>query len=226
VHRLAPEDSLALAWIEAGAAALCVPLAANHGLAVSRETDFALAHGASLGETLKSTWDDVCLQAGGELRLDLPVEGEPHPHGENVMQGGGSNRILIGDPALRPFRAVADPRQTVAVSGTESGFEIVVDRQQGFVAGAWDMYGGSHPDDWRVYARVELSGRVRPGARALSISCAATGAGGAPLPYTVRRVVVEDHDGARWLHVQANAPREQAENEAVRAVFRVEVDGP
>ncbi len=224
VHRLAPADSLALAWIDAGAAALCVPIAANHGLAVSRETDFALAHGASLGEALKSTWDDVCCAAGGALRLDLPAEGEPHPHGENVMQGGGSNRLLLGDPALRPFRAVGDPRQVVTVAPAAGGFTITVDRAAGFVAAAWDMYGGSQPDDWRVPARVTLPDCVPPTAMALSITATATDPDGAPLPYAVRRAAIEDHDGRRLLHVQANGRRAVVENRAVRVVFRVAVE--
>jgi len=226
VHRLKPEESLSLAWIDAGAVALCVPIGANHGLAVSRETAFALGNGASLGETLKSTWDDVCFGAGGELRLDLPVEGGPHLHGEAVMQGGGANRLLIGDPALRPFRKVLDPQQSVATAAADGGFRIVVERKEGFAASAWDMYGQTRPDDWRVAVRVLLADLVPAGAKVLTITCSATGADGHLLPYTARRAMIEDLDGERWLHVQANGPRKEVENKAVRAVFEVAVEAP
>jgi hypothetical protein len=218
VHRLAVDESLALAWLHAGAAALLVPLGANHGLAVSNETDFALEHGASLGAAVKSTWDDVFLAAGGELKLDLPVEGEPHRHGEKVMQGGGANRILIGDPSLRPFRSVAHPRETTSCERRDSGLCVTVARQDGFVARGWDMYGASPPNDWRVVVRVDLTALGVDG-DTFTAEVEAKGGDGKPLPYSVTRCVVEHFHGKRFLHLQANGRRTVVENKAVTAVF-------
>jgi hypothetical protein len=228
VHRLAPTDSLALSWLAAGAAALCVPIGANHGLVVSMETDVALERGASLGDAVKSTWDDVFLAAGGALALDLPVAGEPHRRGENVMQGGGANRVLIGDPALRAFAAAANPAETVRIerlggetrdSGADRGCRVIVQRAAGFLARGWDMFGASRPNDWRVTARVDLAAAgIAVGAQ-LEVTVDARDEKGAPMPYTLRRAVLEDLDGVRWLHLQANAPRAAVENKAVTAVF-------
>ncbi|MFY9341024.1 MAG: hypothetical protein WAT39_00950 [Planctomycetota bacterium] len=220
VHRLSPKDSLALSWLHAGAAALCVPLGANHGLAVSNETDFALVNGASLGEVLKSTWDDVFLAADGALVLDLPVAGEPHARKEKVMQGGGANRILIGDPSLRPFRPASDARERVQVERTATGLRVTVARAKGFVARAWDMYGVNHFDDWRVTARIDL-GALGVVGGSFTATVAATGDGDVAMPYRMRRCVVEDWHGQRLLHLQANGVRAEVENKAVTAVFEV-----
>lgn len=221
VHRLAPRDSLALSWIAAGAVALCVPIGANHGLVVAMETDFALEHGASLGDAVKSTWDDVFLAAAGKLVLDLPVAGEPHRHGEAVMQGGGANRILLGDPALRPFARADNPAESTQVDRGERGCRVTVKRAAGFLARGWDMFGQSRPDDWRVTACVDLGAAGLLGHRELEVVVAATGDGGKAMPYTLRHAVVEDRDGVRRLHLQANATRALVENKAVTAVFDV-----
>src|SRR6185436_16446753 len=110
VYALPPDESLALGLISGGAVALLAPIGANHGYAVDLEAEFALEHGASLGETIKSTWDDVFLQARGELKLVIPREGAKYDAwAEPVMQGGGANRALLGDPTLRPFEQAAPP---------------------------------------------------------------------------------------------------------------------
>jgi hypothetical protein len=221
VHRLVPDDSLALSWLAAGAAALLVPLGANHGMSVAMETDFALRNGASLGEALKSTWDDVLLAARGQLVLDVPADGEPHRDGEQVMQGGGSNRILIGDPALRPFRAVTGDAESVAVQRTGAGLRVTVTRAAGWQPRAWDMFGGERDRDWRVLARVDLGELALAGSRQFDVGVAAQDPGGKPLPYTMQRVAIEDHHGRRWLHLQANGPRAQLDRQAATIVFDV-----
>lgn len=216
VHRLAPEDSLALSWLHAGAAALLVPLGANHGMSVCREVDFALTHGSSLGEAIKSTWDDVLLAANGELALDLPLAGQPHRHGEQVMQGGGANRILIGDPALRPFRAAKNPIEQVEVTAEADGrLAVRVARAEGFAPLAWDMYGAERGEDWRIGARV----RVGETAAKWRVTMSTAGNG---QPFRLRRAIVEDFDGERFVHVRANAPRAGIENRAAEVTFVLE----
>lgn len=220
VHHLGPEDSLALAWLHAGAAALLVPIGANHGMSVMREIDFALSNGACLGDAIKSTWDDVFFAADGPLQLDLPVAGEPHRHGEDVMRGGGANRVLIGDPALRPFRAMANPIETVTVDrGADGTLLVHVVRREGFAPRAWDMFGGRTGEDWRVAARVRIdddAARWR-----VSVSPGAAAPGGRVGPFRLRRAAIEDFDGLRYLHVQANAPRADIENRAAEVTFEL-----
>ncbi|MEM9381467.1 MAG: zf-HC2 domain-containing protein [Planctomycetota bacterium] len=214
VHLLEPESSLALSWIEAGASALLVPLGANHGMSVSMEVDFALRNGASLGETLKSTYDDVLFAAGGALTLDLPVEGEPHRRGERVMQGGGSNRILIGDPSLRPFRAVEGTAERVSVERTDDGLRVTVVRADGWQPRSWDMFGTDRRRSYRALTRVDLTELGLEGASEFDVTVWATAPDGSPMAYSMQRSAVEDHLGRRYLHLQAAGPRDELERRA------------
>ncbi len=221
VHELEPEESLCLAFLEAGAAALLVPIAANHGFSVDLESGFALRTGASLGETIKSTWDDVFLAAEGELHLDLPVPGEPHSSREAVMQGGGANRILIGDPALRPFARTDDPRTSVSIESIEGGggFDVQLEWDEGFHARAWDIY-GTHSKDWRIGERVDVTDRLAPTAR-IDVTVLVTDSAGEELDgYELTRAELEHFHGRLYLHLQANADRTVGDG-AKTARFRV-----
>lgn len=227
VHELPLAESLGLAILRSGAVALLAPIGANHGYSTSMETQFALENGASLGETIKSTWDDVFLQAGGDLRLHFPKAGDAHDlYAEPIMQGGGANRALIGDPTLRPFTAVADPGESVRIAeaGPE-GFDVLVDWKEGFRARAWDMYGTDRARDFRVTARVAIDALLPEDARALSASVELRNAKGEPVPTAVlRHVEIESWSGQRILHLQVNAPREGLDYKAVRARFHVRIE--
>ncbi len=225
VHELARDKSLALAWIDAGAAALLVPVAANHGMSVSMETDFALRHGASLGETIKSTYDDVFLAAGGELRLDIAKIGTPHGRDGYVMQGGGANRILIGDPALRPFEKVDYSPEQPKVVRTQSGFTVTLERGPGFTARSWDIYGDTRPEDWRIITRVDVTDLLPKDRKCqIEASLRATSPEGEEMAYGLRYCELEEHHGRRYLHLQANGTRAVVERKAVKAVFEVKVE--
>jgi len=222
VHRLPPEKSLCLAILEAGAGAFLCPLGANHGYSVSLETEFAVVFGASLGETIKSTYDDVHLAARGAPRLDLPEEGGPHLRNEPVMQGGGSNRILIGDPALRLFTATPHPTEEVRVERTEDGLTVVAEWKEGHHWRGWDIYGTDLARAARVWTRVPLPDGTPDGAT-FSATVEAVGKDGKPLPFAVTRVEPESFHGRRYLHLQANASRAAADRKHVRATFRVRI---
>ncbi|MBZ0154247.1 MAG: hypothetical protein K8J09_22195 [Planctomycetes bacterium] len=220
VHRLAPTHSLALSWLAAGAAGLIVPIAANHGLSASMEIDFTLQHGSSLGEAIKSTWDDVLLQAEGKLVLDFPVEGEPHRRGEEkVMQGGGANRVLIGDPALRPFAATPSAAEQVVAVANDGGATVTVTRAAGWAPRGWDMYGVDRTRDWRVLVRVDLDALGLAAVPGFAAEVKAATPDGQDLPFTLQRCAIEHHAGRTWLHLQANAARAAVERKAARVVF-------
>jgi hypothetical protein len=221
IHELPPDESLCLAFQGAGAVALLAPVGANHGFAVDVEQDFALRHGATLGAVIASTWDDVVLAANGSPRLADPfdaVEGED----EDVMAAGGANRVLIGDPALAPFRAVSDACERVAV--TREGDRLVVDVawEAGFEPRAWDMYGSDRERDGRITARVE----VVCGAASLEIASAAVSvedSDGGVLPFVLGPCLVEDEPGFAVLHLCARAARESIGTRALRARFTLEL---
>jgi tetratricopeptide (TPR) repeat protein len=230
--------SLALAWLDAGATALMAPIAANHGYSVDLEEEFALTTGAPLGEIVKSTWDDVVGAAGGELRLALPVAGQPFDHGEPIMQGGGANRLLIGDPTLAPFEAIVAPNEEVTVvkRGADR-FDVIVRWAAGWHTRTWDLYGEDRARDGRIAARIDLDKVLGDGAAkklsakvnvAVDDSTEAerkkgmTG-DGEMLPFVLTRVLAEEFHGRRWLHLQANAPRKVMEGKALVATFEVSV---
>lgn len=221
LHELAPEEAFSLALLDAGAVALLAPIAANHGYTVMLENDFALTQGASLGDAIKSTWDDVFLQARGELALEL--HGGP-PAREDVMQGGGANRILIGDPALDLFEPTAHPLERVELEPHEGGFDVTVTWGPGFHSGAWDMFGGDCSADGRIRARVDVTELVAAGA-SVRAEVEAEDLAGKSLPYRMRHAALESFAGRRYLHLQANAPRTGFDDSGgMRAVFRVTLE--
>ncbi len=216
LYVLKPADSYCLAMIDAGVTAFFCPIASNHGMSVSRETEFALLHGASLGQTIKSTYDDVALAMRGPLVLGIQEPGKPGRHPEYVMQGGGANRILIGDPSLRPFRKTPHPLETVRVMRTDAGFDVEVTWRKGWHARAWDMYGEDRNRDWCVKARVDLDGLV-PADKTAKFEVQVR----SDIPHTLAYAEPENDHGRRYLHLQANAARNQASGKQRRVTFGV-----
>lgn len=218
VYELPPPQSFALAVLDAGAVALLAPVGPNHGLAVMRETETALRGGASLGEAVKASWDAVVMGAGGVPKLDLVVDGKLVKDGEQIMQGGGANRALLGDPTLRPFKATIDAREGVDVRPGEDGtFTVDVTWAEGFHATGWDMYGIDRHRGACLAVRVPLPGA----ATAFDVAVTAVGADGKALPYTFTRALVETFAGQRYLHLQANGARDAVEGKAVTLHFAV-----
>lgn len=232
LHRLPRDESFGLALLDAGAIALLAPIGANHGMAVDREQRFAFRTGAGLGAVVKSTYDDIVLANAGLPQLGVP-NGEPKDmdawEREPIMAGGGANRILIGDPRLRPFQRVESPRERTSVRRSADGteLEVTVEWDQGFHAAAWDMYGGRRDADWRVTARIELDPADLAIDAVVRIAdlAAVHPVTDEPLPYADARAMVEHHRGRAYLHLVANAPRETTAYQGVHATFTVHV-GP
>lgn len=225
VYLLQPDESLGLAMLDAGAAAFVAAVGPNHGMSVLRETEFLLRNGASLGEALKSTYDDVVLAAGGLPKLDLVVDGALVAAGERIMQGGGCNRALFGDPTLRPFAATVDPRETVVVqSGRDGGLVIEVQRVEGFHATAWDMYGDDRQRGHQIQVRVALPDQEGDREQGYVAEVRIVAAD-IVVPGVVAACVVERFGGRRFLHVKATAARAALDGKAATATFTVRRSG-
>jgi hypothetical protein len=156
--------------------------------------------------------------------VGLKAAGGPfNPVGESPMRAGGMNRVLLGDPALRPFRMTRHPLETVTVTPvTPRGADVAVSWAKGFHAWGWDLYGDRQSRDWRIVARVPLDGLLPAGeAPKLTTTVAVKGEDGTALPFSLTHAVVERDHGRRWLHLQANADRRVAQDRALRATFEV-----
>lgn len=225
VYELAQDESLCLAMLEAGAVAYLAPIAANHGYSTLNEIEFALLHGASLGETIKSTYDDVFLAAGGALKLDFREPGKPHRDTEAVMQGGGANRILIGDPSLAPFTKTAHPGEKIVVKKEKDGsLEVQVTWEKGFHPRAWDIYGTQRDRDGRIYTRLPIEDLIPQDQAKLAASVKVTDESGSTLPYVITRAEPEIYHGRRYLHLQANGKREAGADRRMTAVFTLKLE--
>ncbi|MCG3127526.1 MAG: hypothetical protein CHACPFDD_02388 [Phycisphaerae bacterium] len=227
LHQLKPAESMCLAMLEAGAAAFLAPIGPNHGYSMLNETQFALQHGASLGEVVRSTYNDVLLASRGRPELRPYVPGEEHREpATSIMQAGGSNRILIGDPALSPFTPTNDPLERVTVERRVDGFDVQVEWKDGFHPLAWDIYGNDRQRDGRVYVRVALDELGGAGAgRAFAAEVSGSAAAGTALPFSKTYAEFEAFHGRRYLHLQANAPRPSFDHMEIRVTFRVKRSG-
>lgn len=208
VYELDPDTSFLMAMLDAGVAAFMAPIGANHGFAVGLEAEFALREGASLGEILKSTYDDVLVRHP-RLVLDLPEPGKKPSVKEPVMAGGGINRLLIGDPACRPFAKTEDVRQVVDVELDRERGEtrVTVKWAGGFHYAAWDLYGTDRLHPRRICARVAVTipGPVHLGKESAPLMrIEASDAERKPLPLFAAPVVRERRQGRQYLHLQAN----------------------
>lgn len=227
VYDLPRDESLCLSLIDGGAGGLLVPIAANHGLAVTLESHFALKHGATLGETIKSTYDDVILQAGGIPKLLLTKEGdEPHYFSEPIMQSGGANRILIGDPALRIFDKTQFniEEESVKVNSEKKQLQVLITWEKGYHGSAWNLFADGRGGEQRMNTRIDCTEMksLLKGARngSLQVEAKILNAEGksitcAPL------VEVETIGGRSYLHLQASANDRTLAHSEHRAVFNV-----
>ena len=222
LYELAPDESLALAFLDAGATALLVPVASNHGWSTINEAHFALGNGASLGEVVQSTWNDVCFAAGGAPDLHMTQVGEAHRFGlEHVMHGAGCNRVLIGDPELRPFERSEHPTERVEVARDgASGLLVTVDWQPGFHPWAWNPYASRGEPDARIRARVDVTEHLPEHVDAIRVRARVDFGGDEDVPHEVRSAL-EDYHGRRYLHLQAEHRRPRAPHTPCRARFEL-----
>lgn len=203
------DDSLALALIDAGAGSLIVPIASNHGFSNSLETQFALNYGTTLGESIKSTYDDVYQQAGGVPALLIVEPGDSKDLSEPIMQGTGPNRLLIGDPALSLFKPTTIPHEKSDIKWDEQNNKLTVSME-------WEK--GSHPEAWNIYADAEGRGNrmrirvpLKPGVdidpNQLNVTAKLKAGNRKELP-CLPFVGLEQFNGRTFLHLQATTNKD------------------
>ncbi|MGI9519204.1 MAG: hypothetical protein ACR2NP_19285, partial [Pirellulaceae bacterium] len=224
LYDLKPQESMALALIDAGAASLLVPVASNHGYSTLSESWFACRNGASLGEIIKFTYDDVFYQAGGIPNLLIVAEGDSHDyHSEPIMQGAGANRILIGDPALRLFAATEVPGETISVSagGTD---QLTVDLvwEKGFHPLGWNIYTNDYQNaSRRVAIRIPApDGMTIADQEKLTATVTVQNQQGREITFH-GSANIEQHNGESWLHLQATGNDDETGYQYRHATFQL-----
>jgi len=225
LYQMPSEESFCLALIDAGAGSLLVPVAANHGMSVSMECQFALSQGATLGQALKSTYDDVYLQARGVPPLAIVSRGDLIQHfNEPTMQGGGANRILIGDPSLRLFTEVESRDEQVSIADQrDNGLTVSVNWRKGFHARGWNIFADGRGGNRRMIARLDVSefaAKLNRAAGENRLQVNATIKNDSDEAVECQAIGCLETDGQKtWLHLQATADDDSLMYENHTATF-------
>jgi len=201
------ERSLGLAILGAGPAAFLAPLGPNHGYSCLVEQVRAISTGVSLGEVMRGRYNEIALAEGAALAPATYRAGAPELH-EDAMRGGGVNRVVYGDPAFRPFSAATGKSATaiaVRMDGAELKVVCTVTREDMF--DSWDMFGDDQENPERLYAVVEVPAAWT--GDLAGVKATARTKEGQAIALAERCLwAMEQIDGKRWLHLQANAARE------------------
>ena len=198
------ERSVGRAILDAGAAAYIAPLGPNHGFRTLVEAQEGLEQRLSLGDILRSTYDDIAMALGRAPELGLYTRSEQDVNRGHLMASGGANRLLYGDPALSPFADV-EVEPAIEVSREElprgSGFLIrAVSRHRDWWS--WNMFGERNQSE-RIRLVVELQ---KDDPEELLVIATARNAAGELVLASGLDAHVECIDGGRRLHLQIAAP--------------------
>ncbi|MBI4881770.1 MAG: hypothetical protein HY812_19235 [Planctomycetes bacterium] len=199
--------SVAAAMLDTGVAAYICPIGPNHGYRTLQESQEAFERQLSLGDVLRSTYDDIAVAQGKQPELDLYVPGKDDVDAARgaAMYGGGANRTLYGDPALRPFRFEIEPAVAVTrapLAGAGRGFQVEA-RVLHQDYWQWNMFTIDGNAE-RIRALVALQ---QDDAERLTVTASARDDKGAAIQLGRLDAHVECMDGGRVLHLQAAAPR-------------------
>ncbi len=223
LYEMPADESMCLAMIDAGAGALLVPIASNHGNSASCESYFGVVNGATLGETVKSTYDDICFQADGPPKLQFAVAGDPFKYTEeHIMRGGGANRILVGDPALTlfsPTEEAGDSVQTKRIA--DKHLQVTVARRDGYHPRDWNIFGEWGKMESRVDARLRLPADVHLSlSDTPQVSVEVRLEDGTAVEHRTS-AKVEEFAGDVYLYLQASAPGSELFYKGRTATFDV-----
>lgn len=214
------ERSLGMSILGAGASAFLAPIGSNHGFATLVESWRALSTGMSLGEVMRTRYNEIVLAERGPLAAPLYVHGEPELT-EDPMRGGGVNRLLYGDPLYRPFadagRSAVKMEFQPKSAGAATVTLTVVDENSGL---SWDMFGNDRENPERVYGVIDLPAASKA---IVGVTAAGKSPDGKALPLSGTITwAMEDIDGKRRLHLQANGPRDALSAKGTVVAFTLE----
>ncbi len=218
-YRVPAERSLARAILACGPVAFLAPIGPNHGYSCLVEQNRAVATGESLGEVMRGRYNEIVLVEGLPLSPEIYRPGEPEFH-EDPMRGGGVNRVLYGDPALRPFPAGGRTPFAPVVVREGDGLRITCTVAEEDAFEGWDMFGGDREHPERVRVAVPVPEGFVPAVE--SVAAAARGRDGKAIPLArTCMAALEQIDGRQVLHLQAGAGRGELSTAGIVVEFRV-----
>jgi len=213
--------SLALAILSAGPSAYLAPIGANHGYSCTIEKEIALSTGMPLGDVMRTRYNELVIAGKGRLKIGRYHPGEEDPV-EYVMQGGGANRVLYGDPLFSPFKSTATHKDYLAKKSKpikgKNGFTLiceVVDDMSGIF---WDMYGENRTYSGRIYTTVDFDkkkGAVK------EVTASAELADGQEVKITELFWALEMIDSKIVLHLQVNCKRGDLKKLGAKVKFNI-----
>lgn len=180
----------------------------DHGMPVYQEMEYLAFEGASLGDTMKRTYDGIVLGAGGKLpAFEVLKDGEAMPPWtpSDFMLKGTASRVLFGDPALIVGDAFAPPPFNVTAAEEPGGLRATATVSNAALKSTFtDTYHGDLnpkvPFNDRAWVRVDLPAGWKAG----SVEAVGVQSGGKPIPYRLVGYAVEDDGGTRRLHAQVD----------------------
>lgn len=202
-----PGKSLALTFLSKGALSYFGALQEDRCLSAGQEMEYALTSGEAVGMALKHTQDRMVMaQTNGGMRFARLRAGVPRP-GEKGLEARlrlAAARILLGDPAFRPFGGQGGPaiKAEVRSAGAELGIEAtIVDPRirSTFVSPFRDDLCTCENDNDTLYVRARLpraAGAIQ-GVKGVALPACLEGAKHGAVEWRE-----EVWRGERFLHVQ------------------------
>ena len=210
VQRFDPARLFCLNLIDTGIAAYFAAVHPDFGIPVYQEMEYLLTTGASCGDTMKHTYDNVVMGEGGK-RPSCPrfEEGKPSPlrTPRDVMLYGTAARVLFGDPTAHPVDRVSPGPFTISVEPQGTGYVARVQLVNPLVKYSLQDTFHSHLSadkrqfNDRIYVRIPL-----PGGKTVveGLQVHSARAEDKELTHELLASAVEELDGKTYLHVQVD----------------------
>lgn len=226
---VAPDKSLALTFLSRGALAYFGALQEDRCISAGQEMEYALTSGEPAGMTLKHTQDRIAMaRTNGTMSFARLQAGAvaPAEEGLEAQLRLAAARILLGDPAFRPYPAQAGPVVKTVVRRTGAGLSVeatIVDPRirSTFVNAFRDDLCTCDTDNDTLYVRARLpkaAGTIQGVRRVALAECLES------LKHGAVQWREEDWHGERILHLQIDFKHDALSEIAANAVVRFEVE--